>query len=63
MSVAFDDPIGSWATTLFCPLGADGVYARTALFERVIDGLGRLHNTILADSDFGRTRRGAAIWW
>lgn len=42
MSVAFDDPIGSWATTLFCPLGVEGVYARTALFERVIDGLGRL---------------------
>ena len=42
MSLAFDDPIGSWATTLFCPLGVEGVYARTALFERVIDGLGRL---------------------
>jgi seryl-tRNA synthetase len=42
MSVAFDDPIGSWATTLFCPLGVEGVYARTALFERVIDGLGSL---------------------
>src|SRR6202049_2316941 len=42
MSVAFDDPIGSWATTLFCPLGVEGVYARTALFERVIEGLGVL---------------------
>jgi len=42
MSLAFDDPIGSWARTLFCPLGVEGVYARTALFERVIDGLARL---------------------
>jgi seryl-tRNA synthetase len=42
MSLAFDDPIGSWTNTLFCSLGVEGVYARTALFERVIDGLGRL---------------------
>ena len=42
MTLAFDDPVGSWATTLFCPLGVEGVYGRTALFERVIDGLGRL---------------------
>jgi hypothetical protein len=42
MSLAFDDPIGSWTSTLFCSLGVEGVYARTALFERVIDGLGRM---------------------
>jgi len=42
MTLAFDDPVGSWASTLFCPLGVEGVYGRTALFERVIDGLGRL---------------------
>ena len=42
MSLAFDDPIGSWTSALFCPLGVDGVYARTALLEHVVDGLGRL---------------------
>jgi seryl-tRNA synthetase len=42
MSLAFDDPIGSWTSALFCPLGVEGVYARTALLERVVDGLGRL---------------------
>jgi seryl-tRNA synthetase len=41
MSLAFDDPISSWASALFCPLGVEGVYARTALFERVIEGLGK----------------------
>jgi seryl-tRNA synthetase len=42
MSLAFDDPIGSWTSALFCPLGVEGVYARTALLEHVVDGLGRL---------------------
>ena len=32
-----DDPVGAMAPALFCPMGADGVYARTALFEQVIE--------------------------
>jgi hypothetical protein len=27
---------------LFWPMGADGVYGRTALFERIVDGLSLL---------------------
>jgi seryl-tRNA synthetase len=42
MSVALDDRIALLAPALFHHLGADGVYARTALFESVIEGLGRL---------------------
>ena len=39
MSLALDDRIALLAPALFHHLGADGVYARTALFERVIEGL------------------------
>ena len=39
MSQALDDRIALLAPALFHHLGADGVYARTALFERVIEGL------------------------
>lgn len=37
---AADDPLTPIAAALFHPLGADGVYARTALYEAVIDRLG-----------------------
>src|SRR5579864_3780324 len=33
------DPLESLGTTLFCPMGSDGVYARTALYEDVIERL------------------------
>jgi seryl-tRNA synthetase len=33
------DPLESLATTLFRPMGSDGVYARTALYEDVIERL------------------------
>src|SRR5437016_4189427 len=36
------DPLDSIADALFRPMGADGVYARTALFETVVDGLSGL---------------------
>lgn len=39
ISVA-DDPLASLGEELFRPLGADGVYARTALYEGVIERLG-----------------------
>ena len=42
MSQALDDRIALLAPALFHHLGADGVYARTALFERVIEGLTKL---------------------
>ena len=42
MSQALDDRIALLAPALFHHLGADGVYARTALFERVIEGLTNL---------------------
>src|SRR5262249_40101431 len=42
MSQALDDRIALLAPALFHRLGADGVYARTALFERVIEGLSKL---------------------
>ena len=42
MSLALDDRIALLAPALFHHLGADGVYARTALFESVVDGLTRL---------------------
>ena len=34
-----DDPLASIAPALFRPLGVDGVYARTALYEGVIERL------------------------
>ena len=34
------DPLAPLAAALFRPMGVDGVYARTALYERVIDSLG-----------------------
>jgi seryl-tRNA synthetase len=37
---AADDPLAPIAAALFHPLGADGVYARTALYESVIERLG-----------------------
>ena len=33
------DPLDSLAEVLFCKMGSDGVYARTALYEGVIEGL------------------------
>jgi seryl-tRNA synthetase len=33
------EPFEALATALFCPMGVSGVYARTALFEGVVDGL------------------------
>jgi seryl-tRNA synthetase len=38
VSAAYD-PLESLATTLFRPMGSDGVYARTALYEDVIERL------------------------
>ncbi|MDB6091356.1 MAG: tRNA synthetase class [Gammaproteobacteria bacterium] len=35
-----DDPLESLAATLFRPMGSDGVYARTALYEDVVERLG-----------------------
>jgi seryl-tRNA synthetase len=32
-------PLDALVAALFCPLGADGVYGRTSLFEKVVDGL------------------------
>src|SRR5271170_5198145 len=37
--VSGGDPLESLGATLFRPMGADGVYARTALYEDVIDRL------------------------
>jgi seryl-tRNA synthetase len=48
MNIAFKnpveqaDPLDVIAEALFQPMGADGVYARTALFERVVEGLAAL---------------------
>jgi len=48
MNVAFKQPakaahsLDSIAEALLLPTGIDGVYARTAVFERVVDGLGAL---------------------
>ena len=39
-SSSSNDPLEAMAATLFRPMGADGVYGRTALYERVIEGLG-----------------------
>ena len=36
---AADDPLAPIGAALFRPLGADGVYARTALYEGVLDKL------------------------
>jgi len=36
------DPLEAIAKVLFRPMGADGVYARTALYERVVEGLSSL---------------------
>ena len=46
MNVAFKKPVkparslDSIAEALLLPTGIDGVYARTAIFEKVVDGLG-----------------------
>jgi seryl-tRNA synthetase len=48
MNVAFKvpveerDPLNSIVHALFHPMGADGVYARTALYEQVVEGLSGL---------------------
>jgi hypothetical protein len=48
MNIAFKDPIeqregvDAIAHALFRPMGADGVYARTALYEQVVEGLSGL---------------------
>jgi seryl-tRNA synthetase len=36
------EPLAELASAMFWPLGADGVYGRTALFERIVDGLSLL---------------------
>jgi seryl-tRNA synthetase len=36
------DPLDFLAATLFQPMSIDGVYARTALYEQVVEGLGSL---------------------
>jgi seryl-tRNA synthetase len=36
------DPLGAMAATLFRPMGVDGVYARTALYEEVVEHLSLL---------------------
>ena len=36
------DPLDSLAQSLFQPMGIDGVYARTALYEQVVEGLSGL---------------------
>ena len=36
------DPLDSIADGLFEPMGIDGVYARTAVYEQVVEGLGAL---------------------
>ena len=36
---AMPDPLESLAATLFRPMGSDGVYARTALYEDVVERL------------------------
>jgi seryl-tRNA synthetase len=38
----FKDPLAALGAELFRPMNADGVYARTGLFEQVIDGLSGL---------------------
>lgn len=48
MNIAFKnpteqkDPLDSLAEALFQPMSVDGVYARTALFEKVVEGLATL---------------------
>src|SRR6266700_8279807 len=48
MNIAFKapveklDPLDAIAPALFRPMGADGVYARTALYEQVVEGLAGL---------------------
>src|SRR5262245_15393617 len=45
MNIAFKapaeprDPLDSISHALFRPMGADGIYARTALYEQVVEGL------------------------
>jgi seryl-tRNA synthetase len=39
------EPLDEIVAALFCPMGADGVYGRTALFEQVADGLSPLIST------------------
>jgi seryl-tRNA synthetase len=36
------EPLDEFVAALFCPMGADGVYGRTLLFETVVDGLSLL---------------------
>jgi seryl-tRNA synthetase len=36
------EPLAELVAALFCPLGADGVYGRTGLFESIVDGLSLL---------------------
>ncbi len=48
MNIAFKapveqrDPVDAIAHALFRPMGADGVYARTALYEQIVEGLAGL---------------------
>jgi hypothetical protein len=48
MNIAFKapvearDPLDAIAHALFRPMGADGVYARSGLYEQVVEGLGTL---------------------
>jgi hypothetical protein len=37
-----NEPLEEITAALFWPMGADGVYGRTSLFERIVDGLSSL---------------------
>jgi seryl-tRNA synthetase len=42
VGAAGGEPLDEFIPALFCPMGADGVYGRTARFEEIVDGLSRL---------------------
>jgi seryl-tRNA synthetase len=41
LSAAATDPLDPIAAALFCPMGVAGVYARTAIYESIVDGINR----------------------
>jgi seryl-tRNA synthetase len=42
VGAAADEPLDEFVASLFWPMGADGVYGRTALFEKIVDGVSLL---------------------
>jgi seryl-tRNA synthetase len=40
--VAAREPLADFIPTLFCPMGADGVYGRTSRFEEIVGGVSQL---------------------